>query len=317
MQSSSNVPNDVYELIDFGQGRKLESFGGVVVDRPCAVANGGAALPEAWESAELIYKNDDAKQGKWIAADSTTRYGVSLASVTSSWPVILPGLRLLAKPQITGQLGLFPEHWQQWPWLQQQLHRWDRLQTRRASTEHAPRALHLFAYTGASTLALARMRAEVTHVDAMRSAVEWARENSRASDMQAYPIRWIVDDARKYVEREQRRHKRYELILLDPPSYGHGADGRAWSIQRDLEPLLRSCASLVSEDGIGLVLTGHSPDLDLPGLRRALVDSKEGTQFPGWECKPVVLRDRSGRSLPCGYVARFLTESFSSAMGQQ
>ncbi|MCU0710267.1 MAG: class I SAM-dependent methyltransferase, partial [Pirellula sp.] len=209
----------------------------------------------------------------------------------------IQSLKLWIKPQVSGQLGAFPEHWQQWPWFCEQIEGWHA----RSSDRSPPRVLHLFAYTGATTLALAMMQAEVTHVDAMRSAVEWARENARWSQLESLPIRWIIDDARDYVQREIKRERRYELIVLDPPSYGHGSRGQAWSIGRDLEPLIADCHSLLSGDAIGIVLSGHSPDVDLNHL---------GGGMPGL-CSPQIvratLRDRSGRALDCGYVARFLT----------
>lgn len=297
MQSSSNNEPSGYQLIDFGRGRKLESFGGVVIDRPCPAAHGPVALPEAWPSAQLIYNVSSDRSGEWT-------FGAPRA-----WMMASQSLRLMVKPQSSGQVGLFPEHWQQWPWYERKLEQWRAAHARNPTDDRLPRVLHLFAYTGATTLALAAMRAELTHVDAMRSAVEWARENCRSSSMESLPIRWIVDDARKYVDRERKRKKRYELILLDPPSYGHGTEGRAWSIQRDLAPLLEACAELVSDRGIGVVLTGHSPDIELAALHRAVAGPSAKPSLPGLETGQAALLDRAGRSLNCGYVARFLTES--------
>jgi len=153
------------------------------------------------------------------------------------------------------------------------------------------------------------MGAEVTHVDAMRSAVQWARDNCRASERESLPIRWIVDDARKYVERERKRGKKYDLVLLDPPTYGHGASGEAWSIQRDLKPLLCSCVELISNQGIGMVLTGHSVDIDLQELYDAVRRSSKNLECTEFETARSKLTDRSGRTLDCGYVARFLIDS--------
>lgn len=304
MQSSSNPSSPPYQLIDFGNGRKLESFGGILVDRPCPAATNRPASPSLWASAKLIYQSTNESLGKWVprASDSTQD-----AWTLSIQPTLNTSLQLLVKPQSSGQLGLYPEHWQQWPWFEHQFEpwRWNPL----AEPQHpaAPRVLHLFASTGATTLALAAMQAEVTHVDAMRSAVEWARENCRASSMESLPIRWIVDDARKYVERELKRKKEYELILLDPPSYGHGTEGQPWSIQRDLVPLLQACTDLLSKRSIGLVLTGHSPDIQLKELRRAVEDPAKKQRFERFETVQAALIDRAGRTLDCGYVARFLT----------
>jgi 23S rRNA (cytosine1962-C5)-methyltransferase len=315
----------VYELIDFGRGRKLESFGGFVVNRPCPAASGKVSLPDAWESANLIYESSLDRPGRWQQPTGDNQPPASWVvefhdSSSESFLDARP-LRFIVRPQTSGQLGLFPEHWLQWPWLGNQLERWRKLHSKpvhntpvhsdqKTSNEPTqPRVLHLFAYTGATTLALATMGAEVTHVDAMRSAVEWARDNCRASGRESLPIRWIVDDARKYVERERKRGKKYDLVLLDPPTYGHGASGEAWSIQRDLEPLLCRCADLISDQGIGLVLTGHSIDIDLQELNCAVRRSSKNLACTEFETARSNLTDRSGRTLDCGYVARFFIDS--------
>lgn len=305
--STGREPLTGYELIDFGRGRKLESFGGILVDRPCPAAIGFATQTSLWESAELIYETPPDSGCGWRTLQGCPPSRSSWMVELRSWPRAY-SLRLIVRVQSTGQLGLFPEHWQQWTWLDDRISRWRGANEENMSPVRAPRVLHLFAYTGATTLALAAMQAEVTHVDAMQSAVDWARENARASNLSESPIRWIVDDARKYVAREGRRGKKYDLILLDPPSYGHGPSGRAWAIQRDLEPLLLACAELVEPDGIGLVLTGHSPDVDLQSLRDALAGSA-GQRWEYLETETAELRDRAGRELNCGYVARFFPDS--------
>jgi len=304
MQSSSHPSNPGYQLIDFGNCRKLESFGGILVDRPCPAATNLPNTPNFWASAELIYQSADERSGKWVSRAPSSSSTVWMLPIQLN---LKQTLQLIVKPQSSGQLGLYPEHWQQWPRFEHQLDQWRRSQSAESHGPDAPRVLHLFASTGATTLALAAMHAEVTHVDAMRSAVDWARENCRSSGMEALPIRWIVDDARKYVERERKRKKEYELILLDPPSYGHGTEGQAWSIQRDLPPLLVACADLLSDHGIGLVLTGHSPDIQLNALRRTIDASGKNRRFVRFETEQAALIDRAGRTLDCGYVARFLT----------
>ena len=333
----SEFPSD-YELIDFGRGRKLESFGSVVLDRPCPAANCQVSIAKAWESAKLIFDPSPDRSGHWHClqgennptdpwiVETNTSSACSQAGLIVSHAI--PGcmkpndrlLRLIVRPQTSGQVGLFPEHWQQWPWFSTQLERWRNRHSASANDASSasmlpsnfqplPRVLHLFAYTGATTLALAAVGAEVTHVDAMRSAVDWARENCRASDMGSLPIRWIVDDARKYIDREQKRGKKYDLVLLDPPSYGHGASGEAWVIQRDLEPLLRRCAELISNQGIGIVLTGHSLDIDLQRLHHTVCETTKTFGKAVFETERSVLTDRSGKTLDCGYVVRFLTDS--------
>jgi 23S rRNA (cytosine1962-C5)-methyltransferase len=308
MHSTPSEQPLAYELIDFGHGRKLESFAGVIVDRPCPLADCQPELPALWLSAQLIYEPSTAskvREGEWISSGKGMK-----PLIDEGWLLPTQSLMLSIKPQVSGQLGVFPEHWQQWPWFGRQLEGWYASNLARSMENELQektivRVLHLFAYTGATTLALASMNAEVTHVDAMRSAVEWARENARLSQMEAYPIRWIVDDARAYVHREIKRERRYELIVLDPPSYGHGSRGQPWSIGRDLEPLLEACHSLLSQNAIGIVLSGHSPDLDLNLLRRAM------PALGPPQIVRAIQQDRSGRPLDCGYVARFLTLPFT------
>jgi 23S rRNA (cytosine1962-C5)-methyltransferase len=315
MQSWPNPRPLGYELIDFGRGRKLESFGGILVNRPCPAADSLSTTTNDWESARLIYQLAQDRKGHWLGSGGNPPLPEPWM-VEIALPNDMHHLRLVARALAAGQLGVFPEHWQQWEWFKTHFGRWRVAGREGNGVFGKPRILHLFAYTGATTLALAAMQGDVTHVDAMRSAVEWARENSQASQLESSSIRWIVDDARKYVSREARRKKKYDLIVMDPPSYGHGAAGQSWSIQRDLEPLLLECAALVDPQGIGIVLTGHSPDIDLQQLHRALARSDRGPSWSNWETERASLQDRAGRTLDCGYVARFFTHSHSERLGR-
>lgn len=291
--TASDLPAG-YELIDFGNQRKLESFGGVIVDRPCPAAIGEPSSPDLWSSAQLIYDKQSAREVR----RNTWLHGHKQKLTTNEWMCGHRGFRFLVRPQSTGQLGLFPEHWQLWDWIEHQLHN-------RCSPPPA-RVLHLFAYTGTTSLAIARMGAEVTHVDAMESAVAWGRVNAERSHVAHLPIRWIVEDARTYVRRELQRGRTYDLILLDPPSYGHGARGQAWQIQRDLSPLLVNCWKLLSDRGIGVILSGHSPDIHLRTLLAEILSANVHRFTARLETEQAALTDRIGRKLDCGYVARFL-----------
>jgi len=326
-----NSPHQSYEFIDFGNGRKLERFGEVVVDRPCVAATEPKSSPEAWLSAELIYDGsrlNGGSRGGWVYQGRR----ISDPEAIESWECGVSGLRFRVKPQQSGQLGLFPEHWNTWPWIEDRIAEWlavrsaiagsrntsdgpsidpaiDPASTEPVSTalksSGVPRVLHLFAYTGATTLAMASFGASVTHVDAMESAVAWARENARCSGLSEMPIRWIVDDARQYVARELRRGKRYELIVLDPPSYGHGVKGKAWEIHRDLMPLMHDCWKLLSDSPIGIVFTGHSRDVSMQKIRTELGESQESTSGIACDVTQANLVDLAGRSLDFGYVASF------------
>lgn len=302
-----------YELIDFGDGRKLERFGPITVDRPARGASMPKSLPDAWESAELIYTGDrmNSSAGRWsIPAHSSG----SLGELLEGWECVYRDLTLKIAPQKTGQLGVFPEHWNHWDWLRSRI---------ADGLALGPvRVLHLFAYTGATTLWMALQGATVTHVDAMKHAVNWARINASLSGLESKPIRWIVEDARKYVARELRRNSSYDLVVLDPPSYGHGCKGEAWEIHRDLVPLMRDCWKLLSDGAIGVLLTSHSLNISAKELRMEMhVDAlrqpheSQGQAKSGGasgsrpqietEISPSFLQDCSARRLECGEAIRF------------
>jgi 23S rRNA (cytosine1962-C5)-methyltransferase len=233
-----------YLLLDAGDGRRLDRFGGRVVDRPAPGATNPRRSQDAWAQADLRY---DRRAG-WSGGD------------TSPWPVTLDGLTLEARATEAGQVGLFPEHAQLWPRLQ-------RLVRRAPGTE----VLHLFAHTGATTLALARAGARVAHVDASRPAVAWARRNADLSGLAVRPVRWLVDDAPSFVERERRRERRYRGFVIDPPAWGHGP-GRAWRMEDDLDGLLAGCARLADREA-WILLTAHSVGWDPDRLADALANA--------------------------------------------
>ena len=247
-------PVDDYELIDVGDGARLERFGEHVADRPNAGALAPRRAPERWDEADLRFDRD----GGWTSRDG---------SPVGPWTVRIAGLTLELRPTDAGQVGLFPEHLLTLDWLAA------RIGSRIGAGADQPDVLHLFAYTGLATLSMARDGAAVAHLDSSRPAVAWARENARLSDLTDRPIRWLVDDARDFVAREARRERRYDGIVLDPPSYGHGAKGsRRWEVGADLRPLLAMCARILADDGF-LLVTAHSEEFGPDGLERAVRDA--------------------------------------------
>jgi 23S rRNA (cytosine1962-C5)-methyltransferase len=274
------VDRSEYALIDCGDGRRLERFGARLVDRPAPGAGARRRDPAAWAAADLVFD----LAGGWRARDPAS---------LDPWMVRLGAVTLELRTTDSGQVGLFPEHAGPLAWLAERL-------------VHAPhaaeglRVLNLFAYTGLATLALAAKGAGVTHVDAQRSAIAWARRNAAASGLADRPVRWIVDDALAFTEREARRGRRYDAIVLDPPTYGH-AGGRAWVLERDLTPLLEACARVATE-GAPILLTAHAADLTPAALGAALEGAfpARGTPAVG----PLVLRARSGAILELGALAR-------------
>ena len=280
------MANKHYQLLDFGSGRKLEQFGSVVLDRPCPAA-------------DFLVKRD---HHQWSKADAVLPIEDGSPRLPTHWPVefllrqesprISVELRLKLTP--FGHVGVFPEQLTQWRWLVDQV-----TQTTQ-STNTPVRALNLFAYTGGSTLALAAAGSHVTHVDASAPSVAWARENAAANQLEGHPIRWIVEDASKFVAREIRRGNAYDIIVLDPPSYGHGPSGKAWNLSDHWEELFSGCMKLLESSLIGRLLwTGHS-DMPSPQMLVHLLDNL------GWhtETGRSQLQDTTQRCLDAGYYVR-------------
>jgi 23S rRNA (cytosine1962-C5)-methyltransferase len=233
------------ELLDAGEGRRLERFGPRVLDRPAPVALAWRRDLAAWPSADLRFDVD----AGWSVGEGDD------AATVAPWPVQVAGLTLELRATASGGVGLFPEHVANLPWLEQQVA--ERL---RAPGEPPASVLNLFAHTGLATLAAARAGAAVAHVDGARTAIAWARRNAELSGLADRPIRWLVDDAASFVAREARRARRYDGIVLDPPSFGH-AGKRRWRLEDELPDLLAGCAAILADVGF-VLLTAHTEGLD-------------------------------------------------------
>lgn len=231
-----------YRLIDSGRGRKLERFGAVLVDRPEPQALWQPVLGASeWSRAHAIFSasGEDEEKGRW-------RHD---RPVPETWPVEGEGIRMLCRLGGLWHLGLFPEQLPHWHWMQERL----------AEVEgERPRVLNLFAYTGAASLLAAAAGAEVTHVDASKKSIQWARENQAASGLTHAPIRWLVDDAQKFVAREVRRGRTYHVVLVDPPKFGRGPNGEVWELFEALPELMTGCAALLAPGRSALVLTAYA-----------------------------------------------------------
>jgi 23S rRNA (cytosine1962-C5)-methyltransferase len=266
-----------YQLVDVGDGRRLERFGEHVTDRPHPAADGPRRSPDRWAEADLRFD----RGGGWS--------GPGLRAARDGWTTRLGDLTLELRPTDAGQVGAFPEHAGILPWL-----------TTRTRERDAPSVLNLFAYTGLATLSLARAGAAVAHVDAARPAVEWARRNASLNRLDDRPIRWLIDDVPSFVAREVRRGRRYDGVILDPPTYGHGPSGKAWRLERDLPPLLDDIDRLLRPDGF-LLLTAHTAALDPFAL---------GTFIGrGVEVGELAIKALSGAVLPLGAFARLARAS--------
>ena len=279
-------PND-YQLLDFGDGRRLERFGPVVLDRPCPAAESmRPAAPGLWSSADARFERIEGEQGRW-----TLR-----ADPPQPWTVAHGRMTLELKRTDFGHVGLFPEQAENWDWIAERIRRGPS-----AAASPVP-VLNLFAYTGGSTLAAAAAGARGTHVDAARNIVAWARRNAELSGLGDAPIRWIAEDAAKFVQREIRRGNRYDAVILDPPSYGHGTRGEVWQLAEDLPQLLALCAELSAPRPRFVLLTCHTPGFS-PAVLRELLETAFGAGDIA--AAPLVLAAATGRTLPSGIVARW------------
>jgi 23S rRNA (cytosine1962-C5)-methyltransferase len=276
-----------YELLDFGAGRKLERFGPQILDRPSPAAETASRrAPQLWPEASARYERTAGQGGRWL-----TRRQIS-----ERWSLNCGEFQLELKPTEVGHLGVFPEQASNWQWIRKQVQRAD----------HA-KVLNLFAYTGASTLAAAAAGAEVVHVDSAANVVDWARRNSAISGLCEAPIRWIVEDALKFVERELRRGNHYDAVLLDPPAYGHGPKGQTWKLAVDLPRLLPLCFELCSQRGKFLLLSCHTAELaDANSLLQYAGDLLG--QASGWRANAaaMALESASGGRLNCGAAVRWV-----------
>jgi 23S rRNA (cytosine1962-C5)-methyltransferase len=279
-----------YALMDSGNGRKLERFGRFIVDRPEPQAMWQPALdPGVWLRADAVFKgsdgDDDAEGGRWR----------KINPLPETWPVQVLGVTLRCRLTSFRHLGIFPEQVPHWQWM---------LNWLGAQRLDASRVLNLFAYTGAASLIAARAGAEVTHVDASKKAVAWAKENRAVSKLDEAAIRWIIEDARKFVAREVRRGKKYNFILVDPPKFGRGPEGEVWDVFVHLAPLLRDCAALLAPQS-ALVLTTYAiraSALAIDGLVRDCLAGRPGSIQSG---ELAVLEQSAGRLLPTSMFTRW------------
>jgi 23S rRNA (cytosine1962-C5)-methyltransferase len=286
-----------YELLDFGAGRKLERFGPWTLDRPCLTANDARPQQrEAWRHAIAHYDGDRAADGAWLPPVDAWPAREAMIGV----PLLeARAFRMQLEPLPSGQVGVFPEQWPLWRWLA------ERCGAAATAQSAGLKVLNLFAYTGGSTLACAAANAEVVHVDSARSVVERARANAAASSLAEHPIRWIVEDALKFCRREAKRGNRYDAVILDPPTYGHGPKGEAWQIKRDLLPLLELCGELVERRPNLVLLTCHTPSIGPAELAAYLADGIFGHCGQPPRTGELALETADGRRLPSGVFARW------------
>ena len=267
-----------YELLDSGDGRKLERFGRVTLARPCAQALWRPSCPALWTRATASFDREDGN--RW--------HGRS--ALPKDWTIATAGMRFKLGGTDFGHLGLFPEQRAQWRWIREKVN----------GERGKVSVLNLFAYSGGSTVAAAQGGAEVCHLDAAKGMVQWARENAALNGLADHPIRWIADDAHKFMAREVRRGRRYDAIILDPPTFGHGANGETYKIERDLKTTLELTRQLLSEHPIFVLFSSHSP-----GLSCRVAENILGQIFPQATLESgEMLLEGKGLSCPSGVFCR-------------
>jgi len=276
-----------WELLACGDGRKLERFGSVLLDRPAAQAIWPAGSGAPWRSAHAAFQRGEGGTGDWQAGPTPA---------PGAWEVRWRDLAFELRLTGFGNVGLFPEHAGHWAWIE------ETVAARAAGGRAAPvEALNLFAYTGGASLAAAGAGARVTHVDGARAVNTWAALNAERSGVPADRLRLIADDALKFVRREMRRGHRYQLVVLDPPTFGRGPKGEVWKIERDLHALLTACADVLATDALGLLLTAHSPGVT-PAVLRGMLPPLGGDVAAG----EMLLAGPPGTpALPAGAYARW------------
>ena len=275
-----------YELLDCGNGEKLERWDTQYLVRPDPQAIWATPRRNpAWKRANARYLRSQSGGGHW-----------EKKALPESWKIRYRDLTFQVKPMNFKHTGLFPE----------QAVNWDFAMEKIRSAGRPIRVLNLFAYTGGATVACAKAGASVCHVDAARGMVAWARENARLSGLGEAPIRWIVDDCVKFVEREIRRGNRYDAIIMDPPSYGRGPKGEIWKIEDAIHPLVKLCASLLSDQPLFFLInsytTGLAPAVLSYLIGTEIVPGKGGTVRSEEIGLPVT---ESGLILPCGASGRW------------
>ena len=300
-----------YQVIDTSEGEKLENWGGYILLRPDpqVIWKTGKAAPE-WNKLNGHYYRSSKGGGEWktrnLPEEWTISYELPVKGINAAENECSK-LTFNLKPFAFKHTGLFPEQAANWDWFSSIISKAVKKDGRTADSDRAVKVLNLFAYTGGATVAAAAAGARVTHVDASKGMVGWAKENAAASGLSEAPIRWLVDDCKKFVEREIRRGNRYDGIIMDPPSYGRGPKGEIWKIEESVYELVLLAAELISDEPLFFLISSYTTGLQ-PGvltymLDRAIAAKRGGTVEASELGLPV---REAGAPLPCGAAGRWI-----------
>lgn len=274
-----------YELIDSGEGQKLERFGSYIVSRPDPRALWKKAAPDTvWQTAHATFERTTDTTGTWK----------TITDPPDPWHISYDRITISLHPSSFKHLGIFPEQAVNWQWLSQVIN------------GRPLRVLNLFGYTGIATLVAAASGATVTHVDASKPAITWAKENAMLSSLSDKPIRWILDDAVGFLLREKRRGNTYDGIIMDPPRFGRGAKGEVWKLETDLPRLFSAVSDILSPSPAFVLVNAYTTDISAIALSNLLSDivPDNGTNDLG---ELAIADSTSSRLLPNGIFARWST----------
>lgn len=281
-----------YALLDSGNGRKLEQYGPYRIDRPEGQAIWLPAMSQAeWAKADAIFTGNTEEEGMG-------RWQFPKGALGETWNTAHDGMAYLGRFTSFRHVGVFPEQAAHWSFMEDQI----------KTAQRPVKVLNLFGYTGVASLIAARAGAEVTHVDASKKAIGWARENQEIARLSDKPIRWIMDDAMKFVAREERRGSAYDIILLDPPAFGRGPGGEVWQLFEHLPQMVDLCRAILSPKPLALVLTAYSIRSSFFAIHELVRD-----RFAGMggtvESGELILREKSaGRALSTSLFSRWVPQ---------
>ncbi len=277
---------EFFELIDSGEGRRLERYGKYLLDRPDPQIIWKKTLPfPDWDKCDAYFERISEDKGKWILK----------TEIPESWDLEYNGVKFLAKLSPFKHTGVFPEQVSQWDYVYKKI----------KDEGRDLNVLNLFAYTGIASLFAAKAGAKVTHVDSSKPAITWANENRALNEMDNSPIRWIIDDAIKFTSREIKRGIKYDAIIMDPPAYGHGPAGEVWDFNKDFPTLLSNCKQILSDSPLFVLVNAYAISSSSITLANTLNDyfGNLGGQIENGE---LTLKEKSaGRLLSTGIWTRW------------
>jgi 23S rRNA (cytosine1962-C5)-methyltransferase len=285
-----------YELLDSGSGEKLERYGPYILRRPDPEALWQKTKDsQFWDKAELQFERSGNKT-KWIVKDGTPK----------NWDISYDSLNFSIRPTSFKHTGLFPEQLPNWEWMEKLIKHAtqpDNFSGKKISV------LNLFAYTGGATLVCARAGAEVCHVDGSKTAVEWARVNAKLSGLENAPIRWIVDDVLVFLKHEVKRERKYDAIIMDPPSFGHGPKDELWKIEEHFLELMKLSKELLSDNPLFILINGYTAGYSAIVYENNLKDMMKDYKGKIETGELAIEETGSDRLLPCGIFARWEKEN--------